>query len=66
MPYDGGLSLWSLIMLFLVSFSGLILQDITFVHIGNPEELPDNGGVNFVKCWQYFQILDSMRRFKQQ
>nr|XP_054770085.1 rap guanine nucleotide exchange factor 1-like [Lytechinus pictus] len=48
-----------------IPYLGLILQDITFVHIGNPEELPDNGGVNFVKCLQYFQILDSMRRFKQ-
>ncbi|XP_071491453.1 rap guanine nucleotide exchange factor 1-like [Diadema antillarum] len=48
-----------------IPYLGLILQDITFVHIGNPEELPDNGGVNFVKCWQYFSILDSMRRFKQ-
>ena len=50
--------------------SGLILQDITFVHIGNPDFIPDleDDGkcINFVKCWQYFNILDSMRRFKQQ
>ena len=43
-------------------FSGLVLQDLTFVHIGNPDRLPD-GCVNFSKCWQMFMILDHMRRF---
>jgi len=45
-----------------VLFSGLVLQDLTFVHIGNPDRLPD-GCVNFTKCWQMFNILDHMRRF---
>jgi len=43
-------------------FSGLVLQDLTFVHIGNPDRLPD-GRINFTKCWQMFTILDHMRRF---
>jgi len=42
--------------------SGLVLQDLTFVHIGNPDRLPD-GRINFTKCWQMFNILDHMRRF---
>lgn len=41
---------------------GLILQDLTFVNIGNADTLPD-GSVNFVKRWQQFAILDNMRRF---
>ncbi|XP_072016691.1 rap guanine nucleotide exchange factor 1-like isoform X1 [Amphiura filiformis] len=52
-----------------IPYLGLILQDITFVHIGNPDFIPGLGDdkecINFVKCWQYFNILDSMRRFKQ-
>lgn len=42
---------------------GLILQDLTFVHLGNPDFI--NGKVNFSKRWQQFNILDSMRRFQQ-
>ncbi|XP_033642954.1 rap guanine nucleotide exchange factor 1-like [Asterias rubens] len=48
-----------------IPYLGLILQDITFVHIGNPDHLPDTDHINFTKCWQFFNILDSMRRFKQ-
>ena len=48
-----------------IPYLGLILTDITFVHLGNPHELPD-GKVNFVKRWQQFNILDSVRRFKEQ
>ncbi|XP_033121959.1 rap guanine nucleotide exchange factor 1-like isoform X2 [Anneissia japonica] len=47
-----------------IPYLGLILQDITFIHIGNPDLLED-GKINFTKCWQHFTILDSMRRFKQ-
>ncbi|KAI4890390.1 hypothetical protein NFI96_014550 [Prochilodus magdalenae] len=42
---------------------GLILQDLTFVHLGNPDLI--EGKVNFSKRWQQFNILDSMRRFQQ-
>lgn len=42
---------------------GLILQDLTFVHLGNPDFI--EGKVNFSKRWQQFNILDSMRRFQQ-
>jgi len=42
--------------------SGLVLQDLTFVHIGNADRLAD-GCINFTKCWQMFNILDHMRRF---
>ncbi|XP_071821866.1 rap guanine nucleotide exchange factor 1-like isoform X3 [Apostichopus japonicus] len=48
-----------------IPYLGLILQDMTFVHIGNPDKLPDSDNVNFIKCWQFFNIMDSMRRFKQ-
>lgn len=46
-----------------IPYLGLILTDITFVHLGNSHELPD-GKINFVKRWQQFNILDSVRRFK--
>ncbi|GAB6018402.1 Rap guanine nucleotide exchange factor (GEF) 1 [Chamberlinius hualienensis] len=46
-----------------IPYIGLILQDLTFVHIGNGDVLPD-GSVNFVKRWQQFNILETMRRFR--
>lgn len=47
-----------------IPYIGLILQDLTFVHIGNNDLLPD-GNVNFSKRWQQFNILlDNMKRFK--
>ncbi|KAJ8300665.1 hypothetical protein KUTeg_022184 [Tegillarca granosa] len=46
-----------------IPYIGLILQDLTFVNIGNQDYLPD-GTINFAKRWQQFNILDSMRRFK--
>lgn len=48
-----------------IPYLGLILTDITFVHLGNPDELQD-GKINFVKRWQQFNILDSVRRFKEE
>lgn len=48
---------------FSLSHRGLILQDLTFIHIGNQDLLPD-GSINFAKRWQQFNILDNMRRFK--
>lgn len=47
----------------LPSFRGLILQDLTFVHLGNPDYIDSK--VNFSKRWQQFNILDSMRCFQQ-
>ncbi|XP_066499817.1 rap guanine nucleotide exchange factor 1 isoform X1 [Hoplias malabaricus] len=46
-----------------IPYLGLILQDLTFVHLGNPDFF--KGKVNFSKRWQQFNILDSMRRFQQ-
>lgn len=46
-----------------LSFRGLILQDLTFVHLGNPDYIDSK--VNFSKRWQQFNILDSMRCFQQ-
>ncbi|XP_061912796.1 rap guanine nucleotide exchange factor 1b isoform X9 [Entelurus aequoreus] len=46
-----------------IPYLGLILQDLTFVHLGNPDHI--DGKVNFSKRWQQFNILDSMRRFQQ-
>ncbi|XP_052460735.1 rap guanine nucleotide exchange factor 1 isoform X2 [Carassius gibelio] len=46
-----------------IPYLGLILQDLTFVHLGNPDLV--NGKINFSKRWQQFNILDTMRRFQQ-
>ncbi|XP_064617098.1 rap guanine nucleotide exchange factor 1-like isoform X2 [Liolophura sinensis] len=46
-----------------IPYIGLILQDLTFINIGNPDYLAD-GSINFAKRWQQFNILDNMRRFK--
>ncbi|XP_043772485.1 rap guanine nucleotide exchange factor 1 isoform X6 [Cervus elaphus] len=46
-----------------IPYLGLILQDLTFVHLGNPDHV--DGKVNFSKRWQQFNILDSMRCFQQ-
>ncbi|KRZ52813.1 Guanine nucleotide-releasing factor 2 [Trichinella nativa] len=50
-------------------YLGLILQDLTFVQVGNADYLPvEEVGVanvvNFAKRWQQFMILDNVRRFK--
>ena len=44
-------------------YRGLILQDLTFIHLGNPDEVAD-GVINFRKRWQQFTILDLLRKFK--
>lgn len=44
-------------------YSGLVLQDLTFVHIGNPDYLSD-GVVNFSKRWTQHTIVMNMKRFK--
>lgn len=40
-----------------------MLQDLTFVHIGNSNLLPD-GMINFSKRWQQFNIVENMKKFK--
>jgi Rap guanine nucleotide exchange factor 1 len=47
-----------------IPYIGLVLQDLTFVQIGNPD-LTD-GKINFAKRWQQFNILDNLRRFKKE
>lgn len=44
-------------------FRGLVLQDLTFVHIGNNDYISDNI-INFSKRWQQFNIVENMKRFK--
>ncbi len=40
-----------------IPYVGLVLQDLTFVHIGNPDTFDNK--VNFAKRWQQFNILVS-------
>jgi len=47
-----------------IPYLGLILTDITFIHLGNPQHLPD-GKVNFLKRWNQYNLLESVRRFKE-
>ncbi|XP_034397435.1 LOW QUALITY PROTEIN: rap guanine nucleotide exchange factor 1 [Cyclopterus lumpus] len=47
-----------------IPYLGLILQDLTFVHLGNPDTLMGSK-VNFSKHWQQFNILDTLRRYQQ-
>ncbi|XP_065201005.1 guanine nucleotide-releasing factor 2 isoform X2 [Planococcus citri] len=46
-----------------IPYIGLVLQDLTFVHIGNNDFLND-GAINFSKRWQQFNIVENMKRFK--
>lgn len=46
-----------------IPYIGLVLQDLTFVHIGNSDILSD-GIINFSKRWQQFNIVENMKRFK--
>ncbi|CAG9861022.1 unnamed protein product [Phyllotreta striolata] len=46
-----------------IPYIGLVLQDLTFVHIGNSNLLPD-GSINFSKRWQQFNIVENMKKFK--
>ncbi|CAL4109964.1 unnamed protein product, partial [Meganyctiphanes norvegica] len=41
---------------------GLILQDLTFIHIGNPN-LNTDKSINFQKRWQFFNILEDMKKY---
>ncbi|KAL0275534.1 UNVERIFIED_CONTAM: hypothetical protein PYX00_003356 [Menopon gallinae] len=46
-----------------IPYIGLVLQDLTFVHIGNTNLLTD-GSINFSKRWQQYDIVQNMKRFK--
>ncbi|XP_071051039.1 guanine nucleotide-releasing factor 2 isoform X3 [Onthophagus taurus] len=46
-----------------IPYIGLVLQDLTFVHIGNTNLL-SNGLINFSKRWQQYHIVENMKRFK--
>ncbi|KRK05931.1 guanine nucleotide-releasing factor 2 isoform X13 [Drosophila yakuba] len=46
-----------------IPYIGLILQDLTFVHVGNQDYL-SKGVINFSKRWQQYNIIDNMKRFK--
>ncbi|XP_056232185.1 rap guanine nucleotide exchange factor 1-like isoform X2 [Seriola aureovittata] len=50
-----------------IPYLGLILQDLTFVHLGNPDTLMTSQGskVNFSKRWQQFKILYTLRSYQQ-
>ncbi|XP_041856173.1 rap guanine nucleotide exchange factor 1-like isoform X2 [Melanotaenia boesemani] len=50
-----------------IPYLGLILQDLTFVHLGNPDCLMNSqdSKVNFSKRWQQFNILDTLRSYQQ-
>ncbi|KAI5699559.1 hypothetical protein M8J75_004992 [Diaphorina citri] len=56
-----------------IPYIGLVLQDLTFVHIGNPHLLPCNelpphvqykNVINFSKRRQQFNIVQNMKRFR--
>ncbi|KAH9415764.1 Rap guanine nucleotide exchange factor 1 [Dermatophagoides pteronyssinus] len=47
-----------------IPYIGLILQDLTFVHIGNSDILPD-GKINWCKHYKQYKILCQMAQFKQ-
>ncbi|CAF3622739.1 unnamed protein product [Rotaria sordida] len=44
-----------------IPYIGLILSDLTFVHIGNSDHLQDGRTINFWKRWQQFTILHKLR-----
>ncbi|XP_055712987.1 guanine nucleotide-releasing factor 2 isoform X3 [Phlebotomus papatasi] len=46
-----------------IPYIGLVLQDLTFVHIGNQDYLTE-GIINFSKRWQQYNIVVNMKRFK--
>ncbi|KAL5277479.1 RAPGEF1 family protein [Megaselia abdita] len=46
-----------------IPYIGLVLQDLTFVHVGNPDYLRE-GVINFSKRWQQYNIIVNMKKFK--
>lgn len=57
------LGLCSNLISFFLPFSGLVLQDLTFVHVGNQDYM-SKGVINFSKRWQQYNIIVNMKRFK--
>lgn len=53
-----------------VPYIGVVLQDLTFTHVGNPHKLPADkcegktNMINFLKRWHQFAILDLVRNLK--
>ncbi|KAG5675645.1 hypothetical protein PVAND_005533 [Polypedilum vanderplanki] len=48
-----------------IPYIGLVLQDLTFVNIGNPDFLDTKtGSINFSKRWQQYSILLNMKNFR--
>lgn len=56
-------NLFLILIIFYFFCRGLVLQDLTFVHIGNSNLLSD-GMINFSKRWQQYNIVENMKRFK--
>ncbi|XP_030380880.1 guanine nucleotide-releasing factor 2 isoform X2 [Scaptodrosophila lebanonensis] len=46
-----------------IPYIGLVLQDLTFVHVGNQDYMA-KGVINFSKRWQQYNIIVNMKRFK--
>ncbi|XP_034490524.1 guanine nucleotide-releasing factor 2 isoform X6 [Drosophila innubila] len=46
-----------------IPYIGLVLQDLTFVHVGNQDYM-SKGVINFSKRWQQYNIIVNMKRFK--
>ncbi|CAK9298104.1 unnamed protein product [Gordionus sp. m RMFG-2023] len=47
-----------------IPYIGLVLQDLTFIDVGNQNFTPD-GHINFTKCWQFFTVLQSLKRYRE-
>ena len=46
--------------------SGMFLQDLTFIHLGNPGSVNnDKSSVNFNKRWRQFTVLEKIRKCQQ-
>ncbi|XP_078472054.1 uncharacterized protein LOC144733917 isoform X2 [Lampetra planeri] len=45
-----------------IPYLGLVLQDLTFAHLGNPDTI--DGKINVAKCWHQFSILSTVHRFQ--
>ncbi|PAV70504.1 hypothetical protein WR25_19397 [Diploscapter pachys] len=53
-----------------VPFIGVVLQDLIFIHAGNPDKIPPERCcgrttlINFLKRWHQYAVLDSIRKLK--
>ncbi|EDV28166.1 uncharacterized protein TRIADDRAFT_20966, partial [Trichoplax adhaerens] len=46
-----------------IPYLGLILQDVTFTILGNPDKLPD-GSINFQGRWKLYTIVKDIENFQ--